>query len=183
MYSSHTNRTSIENIRFHATIRLSVPAATSTTSIRTKIRSYSFNKVSSSTRKIRCRLSALVISFSKCSTSNKQTITHTTDNPSDNNNKQIMPTTITLTPRYYQSSTSSSKYNKSINIQLLGIWHRFNNNESRCSTSSPIDQKSLAFSEIVSSLLSFPSSKKTERDEWIQLVGHPGIFFLFFFIF
>lgn len=164
MYSSDaTNPASIENVLFHATVQVSTPAVTSTASIATKLRSNSINKESPSTRKIRCSLSALSISPPKPKrpSLNKrkvvrdivtQTITHSTQNLPDNNNKPVMPTARTSlsteylsTPRYYQYTRSTScysiKYKKSIKNTLFGIWQGLNNDESRCSTSSLIDQK------------------------------------------
>ena len=158
MYSSNTDTpTPDENVTFHTTLQLNVPTGTSTASIATKLRTNSITKESSPTRKIRCSLSALSISYLRRTGLNKrknvrdpitQTSSYTIENHSDNNNQQIMPSNEYLSiPRhcYYSRSKSCSsvKYNKRIKSTLLGIWKGLNNDESRCSTISLIDSKCL----------------------------------------
>jgi len=163
MHPSDDNSTSIGNALFHAAVQLSVPMVTSTGSISTKLRSYSSDEESPSTRKIRYHFSSLSISFPKHSHLNKrkivrdsptqllskQSITHKTSNHFESK----MATTITSTPtkdylsvkRYYQysrsSSCSSTKHNRSIKNTLLGIWQGLDNDEIQSSGSLTINPK------------------------------------------
>ncbi|CAF0792447.1 unnamed protein product [Didymodactylos carnosus] len=87
-------------------------------------------------------------------------------------------------------SSSSTKNSSLVKAALLGLWNGLNNDDDniimRSAASSPIDNKYYedkarthtpnwkAFTKVVTSLLHF--TRKTERYEWIQLVGHAGTF-------
>jgi hypothetical protein len=157
MRSSDNNSTSIGDVLFHAAVQLSVPTVTSTGSISTKLRSYSFGEHPPTLRKTRYSLSSLSISFSKHSHSNKRKIgrdvpMELVTHKASNHFEPKMTTTITSTPkdylspnRYYQysrsTSCSSTKHNKSIKNTLFGIWQGLSDDEIQSSGALPINPK------------------------------------------
>ncbi|CAF0759455.1 unnamed protein product [Didymodactylos carnosus] len=92
-------------------------------------------------------------------------------------------------PATSSSSSVSTKNSSVIKSTLLGLWNGLNNDDNniiRSAATSPIDSKYYedkartntpnwkAFTKVVTSLLHF--TRKKERYEWIQLVGHAGAF-------
>jgi hypothetical protein len=160
MRSSDNNSTSIGDVLFHAAVQLSVPTVTSTGSISTKLRSYSFEEHPFGLKKTRYSLSSLSISFPKHSHLNKRkierdTLTQSFTHKPSNHFEPKMTTTTTITSpskdylspqRYYQYSRSTScsttKHNKSIKKTLFGIWQGLSDDdEIQSSGRLPINPK------------------------------------------
>jgi len=157
--SDNNNSTSIGDVLFHAAVQLSVPTVTSTGSISTKLRSYSFEEHPSGLKKTRYSLSSLSISFPKHSHLNKRkigrdTLTQSfTHKPSNYFEPKMTTTTITSPPKDYLSpqryskysrstSCSTTKHNKSIKNTLLGIWQGLSDDdEIQSSGRLPINPK------------------------------------------
>ena len=159
MHKPTGSKTSIGNVIFQATMQLTVPSVTLTSSAPEKLRSHTVIDDTSLRKKIRCNLSSLTVAFAKHSHLNKpktrrdtgtQTVTHISEPHShsrENHDEREMTAAVTspskdyLSPSQYypyarSSSCSSPQHQHPRSNTLVSIWPGLHRHNLQSSTSS-----------------------------------------------